>query len=65
MSLAAVAGSFVGDIAYVIRIETLRSTPLIVDASAIAKAAPDRLRTLRLGLLESWPGKLLRESAPR
>src|SRR3954452_19937867 len=51
MSLAAVAASFVGDIAYVIRIETLRSTPLIVDASATAKAAPDRLQTLRLGLL--------------
>jgi hypothetical protein len=64
MSLAAVAGSFVGDIAYVIRIETLRSTPLIVDASASAKAALDRLLTLRLGLLESWRGKLVPESAP-
>ena len=45
MSLAAVARPFVSDIAYVIRIETLRSTPLIVDASASANAARDRLRS--------------------
>ena len=39
MWLAAMAGTFVGDIADVIRIETFRSTPLILDESKNTKPA--------------------------
>jgi hypothetical protein len=39
MWLAAMAGTFVGDIADVIRIDTLRSTPLILDGSKNTKPA--------------------------
>ena len=48
-TLAAVAQTLVSDVANVIRIDALRSTPLIVDGSTNAKPALER--TLR-----PWPG---------
>jgi hypothetical protein len=43
--------TFVGDVANVIRIETLRSTPLIVSGST--KAIPELVRTLILQAIRS------------
>jgi hypothetical protein len=63
--LAAMAGPLVGDVADVVRIETLRSTPLIVDRPTKAKPALDRTFSLRPGLIESSPAELLPESAHR
>ncbi len=45
-TLPAVGYPLVGDVAYVVGIEALRSTPLIVDGSA--KAKPALVRTLML-----------------
>jgi hypothetical protein len=39
--LSAVSCALVGDVAYVVRIETLRSTPLLVDGSRKAKPSLD------------------------
>jgi len=61
--LAAVTHTLVGDIAYIVRIETLRSTPFIVDASTHAKLALDRTLGLQPGFIESSRGKLLRGTA--
>ena len=57
--LRAVSCALVGDVADVVRIETLRSTPLIVDRATKAKLAFDRTFTWRHGLTESFPARLL------
>jgi hypothetical protein len=57
--LSAVSCALVGDVAYVIRIETLRSTPLIVDKSTKASLAFDRAFTLWPRLIESSPAELM------
>ena len=57
--LSAVSGALVGDVAYVVGIETLRSTPFIVDRSTRAKLASDRTFTPRPRLIESSPARLL------
>jgi len=46
-----VSQTFVGDVADVIRIEALRSTPLIVDGST--KAKPELVRALVLQAIRS------------
>jgi hypothetical protein len=58
-----VSCALVGDVAYVVRIETLRSTPLIVDRSTKTKLAFDRSFSLLPRLIESSPAKLLPETA--
>src|SRR5687768_8214069 len=52
-ALPAVSCALVGDVAYVVRIETLRSTPLIVDRSTKAKVGFDRTFTRRPRLTDS------------
>ena len=54
-TLPAVSCSLVGDIADVVRIETLRSAPLIVHWSAKAIPALDRTFSLRPRFIESSP----------
>ena len=54
--LPAVTAALVGDVAYVVRIETLGSTPLIVDEPGVSL---DRPFSLRSRLVESSPGNLL------
>jgi hypothetical protein len=54
-----VSGALVGDVAYVVGIETLRSAPLIIDWSRKAKPSLDRTFSLRPGIIESSPGKIL------
>jgi hypothetical protein len=54
--LSAVSSALVGDVAYVVRIETLRSAPVIVWP---AKAIPAVDRTLRPRLIASSPAERL------
>lgn len=56
-ALSAMACAFVGDVAYPVRVETVRSSPLIVDGARKAKPALDRAFSLRPGFIES-PTKL-------
>jgi hypothetical protein len=53
-----VSCALVGDVAYVVRIETLGPTPLIVDRSMKAKLAFGRAFSLRTRLIESSPAEL-------
>jgi hypothetical protein len=57
------AHALVSDIAQVVRIDTFRSTPLIVDGSTEAKSALERTFSPRLGFLEEFPAELLPETA--
>ena len=52
--------AFIGDVANVVRIETLGSTPLIVDEPGFSL---DRPFSLRSRLVESPPGNLLPQAA--
>ena len=61
-SLTAVAQTLVGDVANVIRIDTFRSTPIIVNGSTNPKPATERSLSLRPALVESFPVKLLPET---
>ena len=53
------AHALVRDVSNIIRIDTLRSTPLIVDRPANAKSPLDRGLSLRPELIESFPATLL------
>src|SRR5262249_7775638 len=57
--LSAVAEALVGDVADVVRIDTLRSAPLITDRSAKDSRAIDRMLIVRPRRLESSPAQLL------
>jgi len=58
-----VAWALVGDVAYVIGIDTLRSAKLVIDGSSKAKPSLDRILGLRPGLIELSPAKLLPSTA--
>ena len=49
----------VGDVAYVVRIEALGATPLVIDGSGTAKPTLDRTLGLRPRLIAASPAKLL------
>ena len=55
--------TLVGDVAYVVRIETLRATPLVIDRSTKAISALDRAFGLWPRLVNASPAKLLPETA--
>jgi hypothetical protein len=57
--LPAVAGPFVGDVTHVVGIDTLRSTPLVVDEPPPPKASLDRILGLRPGFIDVSPAELL------
>jgi hypothetical protein len=57
--LPPVSGAFVGDVADVVGIETLRSTPLIVDRAARVEASFDRAVTLSPRFVDSSQADLL------
>ncbi|HSF19409.1 MAG TPA: hypothetical protein VLK65_28050 [Vicinamibacteria bacterium] len=57
--------ALVGDVANVIRIETLRATARIVVESTIAGPALGRTLSLRPGLIESSPAKRAQDTAHR
>ena len=63
LPLPAVPSTLVGDVAYVVRIETLRATPLIIDRSTKAISALDRAFGLWPRLVNASPAKLLPETA--
>src|SRR5258706_3657284 len=63
LTLTAVAQTLVSDVANVIRIDTFRSTPLIVDGSTNAKLAHERTLSLWPGFIAQYPFKLLQEPA--
>src|SRR5262245_49315778 len=56
--LAAVAHTLVGDVTNVVRIDTLRSAPLVVDGLGRANPSLDRALGLRPGLIAASPAKL-------
>jgi hypothetical protein len=61
--LSAVPRTLVGNVADVVRIETERTAPLIIDRSRHAKATFDCTLGLRAGLIAFTPSKLLPEIA--
>src|SRR5688572_6837388 len=63
ITLPAVAHTLVSDVANIIRIDTFRSTPLIVDASTNAKPAPHRTLSPWPGFIEWSPIRLLQDAA--
>jgi len=63
ITLAAVAHTLVSDVANVIRIDTFRSTPLIVDGSTNVKPALERTLSPWPGFIEWSPVKLQQEAA--
>lgn len=63
--LPAVACALVSDVAHVAGIKTLRSAKLIVNVFRTAKPSLDRILSLRPGLIEFSPAKLLPWTAHR
>src|SRR5262245_12048552 len=52
---SAVSCALVRDVAHVVRIETFRATPLVVDSSAKANLVLDRTLSRRFGLVVCFP----------
>ena len=63
--LPAVSRALVGDVADVVGVDTLRSTPFIVDASTPAKPSLDRTFSLRPRLIAFAPAEFVVETAHR
>jgi hypothetical protein len=63
VTLAAMPHTLVSDVANVIRIDTFRSTPLIVDGSTKAKPALERTLSSWPGFIEWFPAEVLPEIA--
>lgn len=61
--LPAVSGALVSDVANIVRIETLRSSPVVVNAPGHPGFYIDRARSLRDGLIESSPGHFFPQAA--
>ena len=62
-TLSAVSRALVGDVTYVVRIDTVGSAPLVIDWSNLAKPPFDRTFGLRPRISEFSPAKLVPQIA--